>query len=128
MSSPPHPHRLAPCRAGPEAKVAGSADEVRGAVPRPTPAHVEPLTNHRSGYLPKWLGVLMMVAGVGYVVDFLLLALVPDFDWQVAGLAFLAEAVFPFWLLIRGVDLEGWQRCIAAGRGSDQPDVLKGHP
>jgi hypothetical protein len=83
---------------------------------------------HRSGYLPKWLGVLMMVAGVGYVVDFLLFALVPDFDWQVAGLAFLAEAVFPFWLLIRGVDLEGWQRCIAAGRGSDQPDVLKGHP
>jgi hypothetical protein len=83
---------------------------------------------HRSGYLPKLLGVLMMVAGVGYVVDFLLFALVPDLDWQVAGLAFLAEAVFPFWLLIRGVDLEGWQRCIAAGRGSDQADVLKGHP
>jgi hypothetical protein len=82
---------------------------------------------HRSGYLPKLLGVLMMVAGVGYVVDFLLFALVPDLDWQIAGLAFLAEAVFPFWLLIRGVDLEGWQRCIAAGRGSDQPDVLKGH-
>jgi len=83
---------------------------------------------HRSGYLPKLLGVLMMVAGVGYVVDFLLFALVPDLDWQVAGLAFLAEAVFPFWLLIRGVDLEGWQRCIAAGRGSDQAGVRKGHP
>jgi hypothetical protein len=83
---------------------------------------------HRSGYLPKWLGVLMMVAGVGYVVDFMLFALVPELDWQIAGLAFLAEAVFPFWLLIRGVDLEGWKRCLAEGRGSDQADVLKGHP
>ncbi len=71
---------------------------------------------HRSGYLPRLLGVLMMVAGVGYVVDFLLFALVPDLDWQIAGLAFLVEVVFPFWLLIRGVDLEGWQRRLAEER------------
>jgi hypothetical protein len=83
---------------------------------------------HRPGYLPQLLGVLMMVAGVGYVVDFLLFALVPELDWQIAGLAFLAEAVFPFWLLIRGVDLEGWQRCQAQRRGSDQAAVLKSHP
>lgn len=65
---------------------------------------------YRSGYVPKLVGILMMAAGVGYVVDFLVFVLVPQLDWQIAGLAFLAEAMFPFWLLVKGVDLEGWKR------------------
>ena len=61
---------------------------------------------YKSGFLPKILGVLMVMAGVGYVTDFLVFFLLPNLNWQVAGLAFLAELPFPFWLLIKGVNIE----------------------
>ena len=64
---------------------------------------------YKSGYVPKLLGILMMVAGVGYMVDFLVFFLLPQLDVQIAGLAFLAEVAFPFWLLIKGVDVEAWK-------------------
>jgi hypothetical protein len=61
---------------------------------------------YRSGFLPKILGVLMVMAGVGYVTDFLIFFLLPNLNWQVAGLAFLGELPFPLWLLIKGVNVE----------------------
>jgi hypothetical protein len=63
----------------------------------------------KSGYLPKLLGILVMIAGVGYVADFLVFFLLPQLDVQIAGFAFLAEVAFPFWLLIKGVDVEAWK-------------------
>ena len=63
----------------------------------------------KSGYFPKLLGILMMVAGVGYMADFLVFFLLPQLDVQIAGFAFLAEVAFPFWLLIKGVDVEAWK-------------------
>ena len=64
---------------------------------------------YKSGYLPKVLGILMMIAGVGYMADFLVFFLLPQLDAPIAGFAFLAEVVFPFWLLIKGVDVEVWK-------------------
>jgi len=49
----------------------------------------------------------VMLAGAGYMVDFLIFILLPQFDLQLAGLAFLLEVTFPFWLVIKGVDIEG---------------------
>jgi hypothetical protein len=43
---------------------------------------------------------------VGYVTDFLIFFLLPNLNWQVAGLAFLGELPFPLWLLIKGVNVE----------------------
>lgn len=63
---------------------------------------------YRSGFLPKMLGVLMVIAGLGYLADFLVFFLLPNLDLQVAGFAFLAELPFPFWLLIKGVNVEQW--------------------
>ena len=63
----------------------------------------------KSGYFPRLLGILMMVAGVGYMADFLVFFLLPQLDVQIAGFAFLAEVAFPFWLLIKGVDVEAWK-------------------
>jgi hypothetical protein len=59
---------------------------------------------YKSGYFPKLLGVLMVVAGLGYVTDFLIFFLLPNLNWQVAGFAFLAELPFPLWLLMKGVN------------------------
>jgi hypothetical protein len=64
------------------------------------------LLMYKSGYVPKLLGILMMIAGVGYMADFLVFFLLPQLDLQIAGWAFLAEVVFPFWLLIKGVDVK----------------------
>jgi len=70
----------------------------------------------KSGYVPRLLGILMMVAGAGYVADFLVFFLLPQADVQIAGFAFLAEAAFPFWLLVKGVDAGAW-RSRALGSG-----------
>ena len=64
---------------------------------------------YKSGYFPKLLGVLMMIAGLGYVTDFLIFFLLPNLNWQVAGFAFLAELPFPLWLLVKGVNYEKWK-------------------
>lgn len=61
---------------------------------------------YRSGFLPKILGSLMVLAGVGYVTDCLIFFLWTNLNWQVAGLAFLAELPFPLWLLIKGIHVE----------------------
>ena len=60
----------------------------------------------------------MMIAGVGYMVDFLVFYLLPQLNVQLAGLAFLAEVPFPFWLLIKGIDAEVWK-----SRLKERPDV-----
>jgi Domain of unknown function (DUF4386) len=65
---------------------------------------------YKSGFFPKILGVLMVIAGLGYVADFLVFFLLPNLHWQVAGLAFLGELPFPLWLLIKGVNVEQWKR------------------
>ena len=70
----------------------------------------------KSGYVPRLLGILMMIAGAGYVADFLVFFFIPQADVQIAGYAFLAEVAFPFWLLIKGVDVGVW-RSRALGSG-----------
>jgi hypothetical protein len=66
---------------------------------------------YRSGFFPKILGVLMMIAGWGYVTDFLIFFLLPNLNWQLAGFAFLAELPFPLWLLLKGINIEQWKSC-----------------
>lgn len=62
-----------------------------------------------SGYFPKVLGVLFMLASLGYFIDSFSLLLLPNY---VPGQAFiaipiaLAEIAFPVWLLFKGIDLE----------------------
>lgn len=68
----------------------------------------------RSGYLPKVVGVLYTIAGVGYIVHTFVLVLAPAF----AGRVFLVVAVpiligetsLSLYLLIKGVDVAAWNR------------------
>jgi hypothetical protein len=66
---------------------------------------------YKSGFFPRILGVLMMIAGWGYVTDFLIFFLLPNLNWQVAGFSFLAELPFPLWLLLKGINVEQWKSC-----------------
>lgn len=56
----------------------------------------------RTGSLGWIFGVLLIVAGAGYVVDGLATLLSVGFDPQVSRFTFVGELVFIFWLLIRG--------------------------
>lgn len=72
----------------------------------------------KSGYLPKTLGVLIEVAGLGYLANSFALILYPT----VAGLVFLAiilpvfvgEMSLSLWLLVKGVNVVKWNDRLGA--------------
>jgi hypothetical protein len=68
---------------------------------------------YRSGYFPKALGVLFMVAALGYLTDGLAHLLVPGYVKGAPYIALpiaLSEIAFPLWLLFKGVNAEQWGR------------------
>ncbi len=58
---------------------------------------------YKSGYLPKFIGVLLIIGSVGYVVDSFTLILLPQFKITFSEFTFLGEVIFPLWLLIKGL-------------------------
>jgi hypothetical protein len=64
---------------------------------------------YKSGFLPKFLGVLLMIACFGYLIDFVTFFLFPNFDLKVSLFTFWGEMIFPLWLLIKGVNVERWK-------------------
>jgi hypothetical protein len=77
-----------------------------------------PLTGYlmfRSGFLPRFLGVLQVVCGVGWLT-FLYPPLYHRLFPVIVGLALLGVAVLSFWLLVFGVDEERWRRQVGAGQ------------
>ena len=68
----------------------------------------------RSGYLPKAIGVLYTIAGVGYIVHTFTLVLAPavaDRVFMVAApMILIGETSLSLYLLIVGVQVEGWNR------------------
>lgn len=58
---------------------------------------------YRSGYLPKFIGTLLIIGSVGYVVDSFTLILLPQFNITFSEFTFLGEVIFPLWLLIKGI-------------------------
>jgi hypothetical protein len=67
----------------------------------------------RSRYLPRIIGVMLAVAGCGYVVFSIAQMLSPGFAARVLfpwvfPIAFVSESTLALWLLIRGVDIQKW--------------------
>src|SRR5204863_7226141 len=69
---------------------------------------------YRSGYLPRTLGVLFGIGGAAFVVQNLAVVLAPAYASGLlpvlmapAGLAMM------LWLILRGVNVEKWQRAVA---------------
>lgn len=58
----------------------------------------------RSGYLPAWIGWLLIIAGLGYLVDTAMWSLMTEVPFTVAEYTFAGEVILPLWLLIKGVD------------------------
>jgi hypothetical protein len=56
----------------------------------------------KSGYIPKLVGILLVIAGLGYAADSFIGFLVPDYVPTAALFTFVGELVLALWLVIRG--------------------------
>jgi hypothetical protein len=67
----------------------------------------------KSGYFPRILGVLFMIASLGYLIDVSSHILLANYKTGPVYLALpiaIAEIAFPIWLLIKGVNVERWEK------------------
>ena len=56
----------------------------------------------KSGYVPRILGILLVIAGGGYLFDSLTGLLTANHSANVAAFTFIGEALFMLWLLAKG--------------------------
>jgi hypothetical protein len=67
----------------------------------------------KSGFLPRILGILLMIGWFGYMLEFFTFFLFPDFNaaigpvFQILG---IGEFLLVLWLLIKGVNVEKWEK------------------
>jgi hypothetical protein len=65
----------------------------------------------KSGFLPRILGILLMISCFGYLIDFSTFFLFPIFGVSINMFTGWAELILCLWLLIKGVDVEQWEKC-----------------
>lgn len=75
---------------------------------------------YRSGFLPRILGILLLIGAVGYLAQSYGHILAPQYDDALATVVIVlsipGELAFTIWLLWRGVDAERWaQRALEPG-------------
>jgi len=64
----------------------------------------------RSGYIPKSLGVLLMLGGAAFVVRNVTILLAPSFSSSAFLIAmFPAGLALTAWMLVKGVDVAKWE-------------------
>ena len=57
---------------------------------------------YRADYIPRILGILLAIAGFGYLIYYLSPYLYPNADLGFIMITFFGELIFMFWLLVRG--------------------------
>ena len=57
---------------------------------------------YQSGFIPKIFGILLLIAGTGYLIDGFGAVLVPDYAISIGAFTFVGEVALIFWLLISG--------------------------
>jgi hypothetical protein len=63
-----------------------------------------------SRFLPRILGVLLVINGFAYLITSLAALLRPDLHLNVVMFTGWVEVLFGLWLLIRGINVERWER------------------
>jgi len=59
----------------------------------------------KSGYIPKILGVLLIIAGLGYLLDSYAIFLLPNYEATIGYVTFIGEVLFMLWLLFKGAKI-----------------------
>ncbi len=67
---------------------------------------------YKSGYLPKWVGDLLIIAALCYFIQSFGNILFPQYKelFATIGLLSIVEIALPLWLLIKGVDTAEWAK------------------
>lgn len=65
---------------------------------------------YKSNYIPKLIGVLLMVGCFGYLLDSVLFILAPGLGVTVSQFTFIGEIALPLWLVIKGVNVAQWEK------------------
>jgi hypothetical protein len=75
---------------------------------------------YKSGYIPKFIGVLLMLGCFGYLTELFVSFAFPSFEVLIflgVAVAIVAELSLTFWLLLNGAK--------AAPRGDRNPEALQ---
>jgi len=67
----------------------------------------------RSEFLPKLLGILLVIGGAGYLIDSGTQLLFPGLA-MISQFTFIGELLLPLWLVIKGVNVDRWQQVTLA--------------
>ncbi len=74
---------------------------------------------YRSEYFPKFLGILLMIAGAGFILKNFALVLAPSFPSDVFLIGMpVAGVALTVWMLTKGVNVEKWNARVAGADGS----------
>lgn len=69
---------------------------------------------YKSGYFPRILGIMLVVASFGYFIDSFGTVLLPQYEELYASIvvltAIVGELPLAFWLLVKGVNVEQWKK------------------
>jgi hypothetical protein len=60
----------------------------------------------KSGFIPKTIGVFLIIAGFGYIIDSLFRFLIPGYNMEISSYTFIGELMIIFWLLFKGVNVQ----------------------
>jgi hypothetical protein len=86
----------------------------------------------KSGFFPRILGVLLVIAALGYFVDSFGILLFPDYAGIIAQVVpaalIIGELSFTFWLLVKGVDAREWKRRAVESDQHDPSRAKTGRP
>jgi hypothetical protein len=78
----------------------------------------------KSGYFPRVLGILFIIASLGYLIDSFSHVLIANYKTGPVYLALpiaIAEIAFPLWLLIKGVNAEKWEKRVPLSAITPRP-------
>jgi hypothetical protein len=67
----------------------------------------------RSGYLPKFIGVLITIAGISYLISSFTLLIMPAYYgviFPILVLCLIGELSFALWLVVKGVKVSEWEQ------------------
>ncbi len=67
----------------------------------------------KSGFLPRILGILLIVGCFGWLTVSLSAFLLPDYRVEFLMITGVGEILLPLWLLIKGVNVDEWEKRVA---------------
>lgn len=64
----------------------------------------------KSSFLPRILGILLMIGCFGWLADSFAAFLLPNLRLKIGMFTGLGEVLLPLWLVIKGVNVEQWEK------------------